>query len=207
MNIAVTGGMGAGKSRVATVLAELLGAMKVSADSICRELLCPGNPAYLQIRDTFPADCFFEDGQLNRTYLRELIFRDKVQRTKLDDILHPMVRNELNLLKQAAHSTGVDLIAEVPLLYEKGWQSDFDCSLVVFADEEVCLNRIMSRDHVTREKARESFLSQMPLDEKCRLGDWVIGNSGSFTMTTKLIKQFSEKILAGSLCSLKSKEL
>ncbi len=207
MNIAVTGGMGAGKSRVATVLAELLGAMNVSADSICRQLLCPGHPAYLQVRNAFSADCFLEDGRLNRPYLRKLIFSDTKQRTKLDDILHPLVRNEINQLRGAAHSKGVDLISEVPLLFEKGWQNDFDCSLVVFADEEVCLNRIMSRDQVTREKAREGFFSQMPLDEKCRLGDWQIDNSGSFAVTSKLISEFSEKLLDGSLCPLKSKEL
>ena len=207
MNIAVTGGMGAGKSRVAAVLAELLGAMSVSADTICRDLLCPGNPAYLQVRDTFPADCFLEDGQLNRPYLRELIFSDYMQRKKLDDILHPLVRSELNLIKQTAHSQEINLVAEVPLLFEKGWQNDFDCSLVVFADKEVCLHRIMLRDQVTREMARESFSSQMSPDEKCRLGDWVIDNTESFNVTLKLIRQFCEKISSGSYCSLKRKEL
>ena len=200
MNIAVTGGMGAGKSRVAIALAELLGAMTVSADTLCRDLLCPGNPAYLQVRDVFPADCFLEDGQLNRRHLRKLIFSDKMHRTKLDDILHPLVRQEINLRKKAALFRGVDLVAEVPLLFEKGWQDDFDCSLVVFADEDVCLSRIMSRDHVSREKARESFLSQMSLDEKCRLGDWVIDNSGSFAETTELIRQFIEEYRRTAFC-------
>lgn len=207
MNIAVTGGMGAGKSMVAAALAEQLGAMNVSADSICLDLLSPGNTAYLQVRDAFPVKCFLEDGQLNRPYLRKLIFSDPIQRTKLDDIVHPLVRDELDLFKEAACSRGIDLVAEVPLLFEKGWQVDFDCSLVVFAEENVCLKRIMSRDHVTREKARESFFSQMPLAEKCRHGDWVIDNSGSFSQTQKLIEQFSKKILASSLCSLKRKEL
>ena len=207
MNIAVTGGMGSGKSRVAAVLAELLRAMSVSADTICRDLLCPGNPAYLQVRDTFPADCFLEDGQLNRPYLRELIFSDYMQRKKLDHILHPLVRSKLNQINQTAHSQEVNLVAEVPLLFEKGWQDDFDCSLVVFADEEVCLHRIMLRDHVTREMARESYSSQMPLDEKCRLGDWVIDNTESFNVTTKLIRQFCEKISDSSFYPLKRKEL
>lgn len=202
MNIAVTGGMGAGKSRVVTELAELLGAIKVSADSICRDLLCPGTPAYLQVRDAFSDDCFLEGGRLNRPYLRKLIFSDNKQRIKLDAILHPLVRNEINQLKGVAHSRGVDLVAEVPLLFEKGWQNDFDCSLVVFAEEEVCLNRIISRDQVSREKAREGFFSQMALDEKCKLGDWIIDNSGSFAATIQLIRQFSEKISDGSLCPL-----
>lgn len=199
MNIAVTGGMGAGKSKVASALAELLGAMSVSADSICRDLLAVGKPGYLQMRNAFSADFFSADGRINRPHLRKVIFSDKILRAKLDDILHPLVRKELLVLAERAQINGMNLVAEVPLLFEKGWQADFDATLVVYADDEICINRIMRRDQVSREDVQKSISSQMSLAEKCKLGDWVIDNSGSFADTLKLIEQFQEKVLAGSL--------
>jgi len=75
------------------------------------------------------------------------------------------------------------LITEVPLLFEKGWQEDFDGSLVVYADRDICVARIVQRDLVAKEDALQGILSQMPLAEKCKRGDWVVDNSGSFAET------------------------
>lgn len=199
MNIAVTGGMGAGKSRVAESLAKMLGAMSVSADSICRELLEIPNPGYQQLRKGVSAEFFHSDGQINRPLLRKAIFSDTEQRTTIDDILHPLVREELFLMAGVAESRGVDLVAEVPLLFEKGWQADFDVCLVVFADDDICIKRIMERDHVSKTAAEESLRSQMPLVEKCKLGDWVIENSGDFAVTLKMISTIARKISAETL--------
>ncbi len=206
MNIGVTGGMGAGKSMVARALAEQLDAMSASADSICRDLLAVGKPGYLQMREDFSANFFFADGLINRPFLRKVIFSDKAQRAKLDDILHPLVRKELLELREVAQAKGMDLVAEVPLLFEKGWQGDFDATLVVFADDEICVNRIMRRDHVSREDAQTSISTQMSLAEKCKLGDWVIDNSGSFAVTLKLIEQFQKKVVADWIFQGKSTE-
>ncbi len=199
MNIGVTGGMGAGKSKVAKALAEQLGAMSVSADSICRDILAVGRPGYQQMRNNFSADFFSADGSINRPFLRKVIFSDKMQRAKLDGLLHPLVRKELLTLREDAMAKGMDLVAEVPLLFEKGWQSDFDCTLVVYADDEICVNRIMRRDQVSREDAQKSIASQMSLVEKCKLGDWIIDNSGSFAVTLELIERFKEKVSGDSL--------
>lgn len=206
MNIGVTGGMGAGKSMVARALAEQLGAMSVSADSICRDLLAVGKPGYLQMREDFSANFFSADGLINRAFLRKVIFSDKAQRAKLDDILHPLVRKELLELREVVQAKGMVLVAEVPLLFEKGWQGDYDRTLVVFADDEICVSRIMRRDHVSREDAQTSISSQMSLAEKCQLGDWVIDNSGPFAVTLKLIEQFQKKVIADRLFQGKSTE-
>lgn len=194
MNIAVTGGMGAGKSRVAQALAEQLGAMNVSADLLCRGLLEVGTLGYRQIRKTFPDDFFLPDGRINRPVLRKAIFSDRELRVRLDNILHPLVRKELLAHAVVAKTKGIDLVAEIPLLFEKGWQGDFDCSLVVFADAETCMNRIVQRDLVSKDEARESISSQMPLVEKCKLGDRVIDNSGSFDVTLAALRQFVREI-------------
>ncbi len=191
--------MGAGKSKVAKALAELLGAMSVSADSICRDLLELGKPGYQQMRKDFSADFFSADGSINRPFLRKVIFSNKTKRTRLEDILHPLVRKELLALREDAQAKGMILVAEVPLLFEKGWQSDFDCTLVVYADDKTCVNRIMRRDRVSRGEAQKSISSQMSLVEKCKLGDWVIDNSGSFAVALAQIAQFKEKVLGNSL--------
>lgn len=183
MNIAITGAMGSGKSRIAKALVELLGARGVSADRICRRLLQPGNPGYLKVRHSFPNEFFLDDGCIDRSRLRRAIFGDPVVRGRLDSILHPLVLRGLLAAGVQARDLGCHLVAEVPLLFEKGWQRHFDCSVVVFASNECCVTRISRRDLVTEDEARQAMKSQMDLDEKCRLADWVLDNDGSFSDT------------------------
>ncbi len=190
MNIAITGGMGTGKSRVATKLAELLGGMYVSADYICRDLLQIGNPGYLQMRKLFAPEFFSSDGSIDRSLLRTTIFSDDSTRELLDSILHPMVRELLSESAGTAQKKNIDLIAEVPLLFETGWQDDFDYSFVVSADIDVCVIRIVKRDHVSEKEAMAGIISQMSLEEKCKLADRVIDNSASFDTTIVALKQF-----------------
>lgn len=194
MNIAVTGGMGAGKSIVAQALAEQLGANSLSADILCRELLEIGNTGYLQMRKSVSAEFFLPNGEINRALLRKAIFLDSELRAGLDAILHPLVRQVLLDCGANAKRQQVDLVTEVPLLFEKGWQADFDGSLVVYADSDICVARIMQRDLVSREDALQSVLSQMPLSEKCKRGDWVVDNSGSFDETRVALNGIVDEI-------------
>lgn len=194
MNIAVTGGMGAGKSLVAMTLAELLGANIVSADVLCRELLQIGNPGYLRLRKRLGEKYFLPDGEIDRSALRKAIFSDSELRADIDAILHPLVRRKLLDCERDAKRQQVDLVAEVPLLFEKGWQGDFDCTLVVCADVDVCVDRIVARDLVSKEDALQGIASQMPQSEKCRLADWVVDNSRSFEETRVALQRIVGEI-------------
>jgi len=194
VNIAVTGGMGAGKSFVASKFAALIGAENISADLICRDLLEIGGTAYRQMQHHFDSDYFLDDGQLNRSFLREAIFRQKNIRSQVDALLHPLVRSELLERCQQAREQSVNLVVEVPLLFEKGWQGDFDTTLVVFADENTCLDRIIARDRVSKDSARAGVASQMALSEKCKLGDLVVDNSGSRDHTCKQLTKVSQTL-------------
>jgi len=194
MNIAVTGGMGSGKSMVCKALAEMTGAMAVSADSICRDLLAVGSPGWQAMQKEFSAAYFSDDGQVDRPVLRKAIFSDPAVREKLDALLHPLVRDELFVLFKAAEKKGVDLVAEIPLLFEKGWQTDFDYTIVVFAVDDICVERVMERDLVSKEDAEKSISSQMPLADKIDLGDAVIDNSGSLSAALERIKQLQKKL-------------
>lgn len=198
MNIAVTGGMGSGKSEVCNTLAVMIDALAVSADSLSRDLLAVGHPGWLAMQEAFSADFFLQDGEVNRLFLRKAIFSDSILRQKLDNILHPLIRKEFFAHFAVAEKEERDLVAEVPLLFEKGWQTDFDYTLVVFADQEVCVERIMGRDGVSRGDALESIGSQMSLVDKVRLGDSVIDNSGSLTATSEQVRQLLPKLPATS---------
>ncbi len=194
MNIGVTGGIGSGKSRVIAALAELLGVVPLSADTICRELLKVGRSAYIQLRTQFGPEFFLKNGELDRPTLRNAIFSDKTLRHELDAVLHPLVRQEILQHTAIAGTNKENSMTEVPLLFEKGWQGDFDYSVVVFASEALCVSRIMKRDLVTEEQARLAICAQMSLEEKCQLGDRVIDNSGSFEKTLAQLKQFISEI-------------
>ncbi|MBL4903158.1 MAG: dephospho-CoA kinase [Desulfocapsa sp.] len=194
MNIAVTGGIGAGKSFVAESLAKMIGAKNISADLVCRDLLEIGEPGYKEIRKHFSADFFLVDGQLNRSLLRKAIFSNDSLRSQLDALLHPLVREELLFYCKEAKKKNRNLVVEVPLLLEKGWQGDFDAILVVYADEKTCLKRIMDRDMVSVDDARASIACQMPLPDKCEFGDWVIDNSGSYDHSLKQLEQLVEEL-------------
>jgi dephospho-CoA kinase len=207
VNIAVTGGMGSGKSFVAEKLAEILCAESVSADFICRKLLEPGQAAHEEMYKQFSKDFFFENGELNRRYLRKTIFTDALLRQKVDDLLHPLVREELLHRCKVTETKGVNLVIEVPLLFEKGWQRDFDTTLVVYADEETCIKRIIERDLVSTEEAKEGIACQMSLLEKCKLSDWVIDNSGSFSDTLKKLDELKKIICKQSFCGKTSRTM
>lgn len=188
MNIAVTGGMGSGKTEVARVLSEMLGARLVSADHICRDLLSAGREGWLGLKKIAPSDCFAAGGEIDRAVLRKAIFTDERFRRRVDDVIHPMVRDELRHFCEKSRRESVPLVAEVPLLFEKGWQADFDCTLLVYAEDEVCVNRVMQRDLVSRVDAKKSIAAQMLLEEKRELADYVVNNSSAFAETIKQVE-------------------
>ncbi len=193
MNIAVTGGMGSGKTQISKELAELLDGILVSADSLCRDLLSVGNKGWQGLKGIAPADIFSPDGEINRPVLRKKIFADKQFREAVDTLIHPLVRNEIQRFCKKAKDDSVDLVAEIPLLFEKGWQGDFDCTLLVYAEEAVCIQRVMKRDLVSKEAAAESVSAQMKIEEKVKLADFVVDNSLLFAEAVEELEWLVKK--------------
>lgn len=192
MNIAITGGMGSGKSKVSRVLCEMLKGTLLSADIVCRDLLSIDCKGWVGLKKIAPAECFLAGGEINRPVLRKAIFADDSFRKQVDDILHPLVRKELQYLCSKTDED-VPLVVEIPLLYEKGWQDDFDCTIVVYASDEICINRVIQRDLVTRADAMAAIGSQMPLRQKVALADYVVNNSASFVETIEQLEQLVER--------------
>lgn len=182
--IAVTGGMGSGKSSVAAHLCEIGGAMLLSADGICRQLLEPGKPGWLAMRKAFGERFLGADQTIDRPLLRKVLFEDHGFRRELDALLHPLVRNEI------VSSVGKDearYVVEVPLLYEAHWEHDFSRVVVVYAEEAICLQRLMLRDRINEAEAKKAIATQLPLSQKALLADHVIDNSGLWSETCSQI--------------------
>jgi dephospho-CoA kinase len=182
--VAVTGGMGSGKSSVAGYLCEISGARGLSADTLCRQLLEPGAAGWLALRKTFGERFFLADQSIDRPLLRKVLFEDSAFRHELNALLHPLVRNEIadriekerGDLSEARSQTR--FVVEVPLLYEARWEHDFSQVVVAYANEKACRRRIMLRDGISEAEAEKAMATQMSLPHKARLADHVIDNSG-----------------------------
>jgi len=187
--IAVTGGMGSGKSSVAGYLCEISGAMGLSADVFCRQLLEPGGAGWLALRKAFGESFFLADQHIDRPLLRKVLFEDHAFRHELDSLLHPLVRKEITdcIAKEVGNLADTHsqtrFVVEVPLLYEAHWEQDFSQIVVAYADEKACQQRLMLRDRISEAEAEKAMATQMSLPQKALLADYVIDNSGAWSDT------------------------
>lgn len=194
--VGLTGGIGTGKSRVADLLAELGAAVECS-DRIVREIQAAGSEALREIAAAFGPEYLLPSGELDRTRLGELVFRDPQARLRLNAIIHPRVTRALRDRLEAHRRAGARVIVlDIPLLLEgrragrgSGAELPFDVVVVVYADEETQLTRIMARDGLSREAAEARIGAQMSIEEKRRAADVVIDNSGSWEETEKQIRE------------------
>lgn len=184
--IGLTGGIASGKSQVATILADMLDCAHIDADRICRQLLEPDGEGWLEFSRVFGTKYLTESRRVDRVLLRRDLFSDDGFRQKVNDIIHPLVKNSIVAQMENIVASGsfARVLVEVPLLYEVQWEDLFDTVIVVYADYETCLKRLMERDGVERPVAAKELESQMPLSEKVIRADHVIDNSGMLSDTT-----------------------
>lgn len=181
MIIGLTGGIASGKSTVATMLKEL-GIPVVDADQIAREVVQPGEKAYEQIVNHFGEAILHSDRTINRKKLGSIVFNDEKERSALNNMIHPAIREKMNEQKEGYLSKGYKtVVLDIPLLFEgKNKHSyELDKVLVVAVSEDVQFQRLLERDQMGEEDARNRIRSQMPLHEKKALADEVIDNNGT----------------------------
>jgi dephospho-CoA kinase len=183
MNIAVTGNIGCGKSGVTSIIGGMLCAEVIDADDICRELLLPGNQGYMEIRSQWGERFFKNNGELERSELRQAVFSDEQIRVDLENILHPLVQNSILQRMNETNLSEKNLIAEIPLLFEVNWADKFDRVISVFAPEDVCRLRTVLRDGVSADHVDSIFALQMDPEKKAARADYVIDNSGIWSST------------------------
>jgi dephospho-CoA kinase len=194
MNIGLTGGIACGKSTVAEMLVDL-GAILIDADQLARVVVLPGRPALNQIAARFGNKVINPDGTLNRKALGEIVFNEPHARKDLEAITHPFIRQEMWGQMAQAELNHPDqlVVVDIPLLYESGLQSKFEKVMLVYVPEEVQIQRLMKRDHLTPEAAQLRLAAQMPIEQKKQLADIVILNEGSLTETKQQIQSFWQR--------------
>jgi dephospho-CoA kinase len=153
------------------------GAVIVDADQIAREVVEPGTPGLAAVVDTFGPQVLAADGTLDRPALAALVFADPDARRRLDGIVHPLVRQRAGELAAAAPA-GAVVVHDVPLLVETGQGASYDLVLVVEADPETRVARLVQRG-LTEEDARARIAAQATDDERRAVADVVLDNSGT----------------------------
>ncbi len=182
MIIGITGGIGSGKSKVAACWSFFFKLQLLDLDDLCRQLLKKGHPGWLAIERVFGRRFFLESGELDRIAFRNALFGDRLLRKEVDSLLHPLARASMhNAVKQGVDSV---ILAEIPLLFEAGWEQDVHAVVVVYADQDTRCQRIMDRDGVSVNKGRRAIAAQASLEEKVMAADHVIENSGAWARTS-----------------------
>lgn len=196
--IGLTGGMGSGKSEAARHL-KTLGAVHVDADAISRSLTAPGGEALPAIREVFGDEVFYADGTLDRRALGAVVFSNIAARRALEGITHPRVQRISLEMADAAREAGEDaVLLDVPLLFETGMDALCDVTIVISADIEERIHRVMSRDGLTREEAEARFASQMSDEERCARATHVISNNNSMEkFKNELTSVYNQLLRAG----------
>ncbi|MEW8087632.1 MAG: dephospho-CoA kinase [Candidatus Thiodiazotropha endolucinida] len=195
--IALTGGIGSGKSAVSSHL-ESLGVPVIDADQLAHQLVKPGSPALLEIQATFGEELVDGNGVLDRAALRKTVFNDPQQRRRLEGILHPRIREAMEswLARQSAPYA----VLVIPLLFETGQMSLADRILVVDCDKSLQIERVLERDSLPREQIQQIIANQV--DRQIRLdgADDVIENNDSLQVLIEATERLHNKYLKLASC-------
>ena len=182
--IGLTGGIATGKSTVSAMLKKA-GAIIIDADRIARAVVKKGLPAYREIVEYFGTDILLPDGEINRNALGDIIFNDPAEKKRLNSIVHPRVAAEVDRqLKQFEKTDPQSLVVlDIPLLLEAGMHADLSELIVVYAPQQLQIERLMHRDRISEAEALARVRSQIPIREKKKKATIVIDNSGTIDHT------------------------
>ncbi|KAB0302790.1 dephospho-CoA kinase [Vibrio fortis] len=185
--IGLTGGIASGKTTVADLFQEHFNIDIVDADIVAREVVAVGSEGLRQIAEHFGEAILLEDGTLNRAKLREQIFSSPEDKTWLNALLHPMIRNKIEEGLTNIRSPYGLLVA--PLLIENQMQGMADRVLIVDVPTEVQIERTMNRDNVSEEQVKAILKSQASREQRLAVADDVIKNH---TKNQDLLPQITE---------------
>ena len=194
--VALTGGIATGKSHVRAEL-ERLGVPTIDADVLAREAVAPGTPALAAIVNRFGGDLIDPTGALDRRKLAALVFTDPAARRDLEAIVHPIVRGRTDAWFDALATRHAFAVADIPLLYETGRERDFHEVIVTACDPETQVRRVMGRDSITEQDARQRIAAQLSTEEKVRRADHVITTDGSFDDTNSQVRRVFTALSSG----------
>ncbi|OUR65519.1 dephospho-CoA kinase [Methylophaga sp. 42_25_T18] len=192
LKIGLTGGIASGKSTVCQLFSAH-GIEVIDADIIARQLVEPDQPCLKTIIQTFGKKVLFENGDLDRAQLRQLIFADDNARQQLESILHPRIRQQL--IKLSDDATSPYCILTIPLLIEANMIPLVDRVLVIDLELTEQLNRVCQRDNISPLQAKAIISSQSSASQRNSVADDIINNNNSPESLTELVSQLHKKYL------------
>ncbi|MBM2658390.1 dephospho-CoA kinase [Staphylococcus pseudoxylosus] len=188
--IGLTGGIASGKSTVSELLTAH-GFKVVDADIASRQAVEKGTEGLARVKEVFGDEAIDEDGNMNRSYVGEVVFNQPEKRLILNEIVHPIVRDIMEEEKETYLEQGYNVIMDIPLLFENDLQETVDEVWLVYTSESIQIDRLMERNDLSMEEAKARVYSQISIDKKRRMADHVIDNRD-----TKLeLKQNLENLL------------
>jgi dephospho-CoA kinase len=177
--IALTGGMGTGKSTVTWMFQEL-GTPIINADEIAHQLLKPKTVAWKFLFERYGDRIMQKGGEIDRKALADTIFSDDEERKYVERTIHPRVQEEIvKQVTELEKKNNPYAMIEIPLLFETGWEKDFDTVVVVRCDPEQQIVRSMEKFGLSREDVEARLKVQRPIETKVSKADFVIDNAGS----------------------------
>ena len=185
MIIGLTGGIGSGKS-AAGIEFEKLGIAVIDADEIAQKASLKNSKAYKEIVEYFGASILDNSQNIDRRKLRNIVFNNDEQKKKLEQILHPAIREDISFA--ISNSKSPYTIIMVPLIYETNSKDNYNRILVIDCDEDIQISRAVTRDGASEEDIKKIINSQATKKERLSIADDVISNNSS-------IEELSEKVL------------
>ena len=194
--VGLTGGIGSGKSTVASLLKER-GATVIDADAIARQVVEPGSETLAELVAEFGDRILRDDGSLNRGELAAIAFADRIATERLNEIMHPAIKAETVRLLSAAGDSAI-VIHDMPLLLETGQQDLVDMVVVVDVPEEVQRERAVGQRGLSLDDVERRMAAQVIRSERLARADVVIDNSGTREDTARQVDALWDRLTQGS---------
>ena len=191
--IGLTGGIAAGKTTVAE-LWKSLGAIEIDADQVARDVVVPGSVGARQIEAQFGSEYFDETGNLDRKKLGKYVFANPEARSKLEEIIHPLVRDRTKKLI-AVQPAGSIIVYSVPLLVEAKVDLPFDAVVTVEAPEEIRIQRLVSSRGMTETEATNRVAAQASPVERAQHADYILNSNQDLALLLRDAKQLFAKFI------------
>lgn len=192
LRVALTGGVGSGKSAVGDLLAEL-GAVRIDADQVSREVVAAGTPGLAEVVERFGPSVLGADGSLDRPALAAVVFGDDPARADLNEIIHPLVSRRSGELMAAAAPDAI-IVYEIPLLLETGRHDEFDVTVVVEAPLALRIARLAGRG-LPEAQARSRIEAQATDEQRRAIADEIVVNDSSRADLERVVRSLWARLL------------
>lgn len=187
--IVLTGGIATGKSTVSNLF-KLHGFLTIDADSIAHQILDANSSI---IADMFGCE-YIEDGKVLRKKLGGLIFSNENEKIKLENFIHPLIKEKIAIEAELFEKNNKPYLIDIPLFFEKK-NYDIQSSIVVYVPKDVQVKRLMKRDKIDESSAQLRINNQMDIEEKKKLGKYIIDNSKDISYLVQEVERVKNEIL------------